>query len=328
MQVLARLMPKRHDGLEVTVVATGKALADLDLGALQAFYQVARLGSFSRAAEVLHRSQPAVSRQVQGLEAALGFPLLAERRPRVTLNDAGRALYAYAERILHLCGEAMQSMDELRNLDHGQVRLAASTTPGGYILPAILARFCRRYPGIDVHLAVVRSAEVARMVSRGEADIGVLSEGMTGPDFFVQPFVRDDLMLVAPAGHPLADGETDPGRLASETLLSREEGSGSRSAVEAYMETTGLRFGRCLTLGCSEGIKRAAAAGMGIGFLSRSVVDGELSSGQLSVVQGHSVPRLLYLAVPRQARISPAATALRAFLQQWAAAAPDHATSV
>lgn len=328
MQVLSRLMLKRYDGFEVRVVAPGKALADLDLGALQAFYQVARLGNFSRAAEVLHRSQPAVSRQVQGLEAALGFPLLAERRPRVTLNDAGRALYAYAERILHLCGEAMQSMNELRNLDYGQVRLAASTTPGGYILPAVLARFCRRYPGIDVHLAVVRSAQVARMVSLGEADIGVLSEGMTGPEFFVQPFVRDELVLVARAGHPLAGTEADPGRLVSETLLLREEGSGSRSAVEAYMERTGVRFGRCLTLGCSEGIKRGVTAGMGLGFVSRSAVDGELSSGQLLVVRGHAVPRLLFLAVPRQARISPAATALRAFLQQCAASAPDHATSV
>ena len=300
-------------------MSLNEALAELDLSALQAFYQVARLGSFSRAAEALHRSQPAVSRQIQGLEATLGFPLLAERRPRVTLNDAGRALYAYAERILRLCGEAIQSMDELRSLDHGQVRLAASTTPGGYILPGVLARFARRHPGIEVHLAVVRSSEVARFVAVGEADIGVLSEGMAGPEFFVQPFVEDDLVLVAPFGHPLTSAEASRGQLASETLLLREEGSGSRSAVEAYLERTGLRFGRRLTVGCSEGIKRAAAAGMGLGFLSRSVVAGELSGGQLATVPGHSVQRLLYLAVPRQARISPAAAALRAFLQQAAA---------
>lgn len=301
-------------------------IPELDLSALQAFYQVARLGSFSRAAELLHRSQPAISRQVQGLEAALGFPLLAERRPHVTLNEAGRALCAYAERILRLCGEAVQTMDELRSLDRGRVRLAASTTPGGYILPALLARFAHRHPGIEVHLAVAHSAEVARRVAGGEADIGVLSEGMAGPEFFVQPFVPDELLLVAAPGHPLAGQEVGADRLATETLLLREEGSGSRSAVAAHLERVGLRFARKRTLGCSEGIKRAVAAGMGLGFLSRFVVGGELSRGALVAVAITPVPRLFHLAVPRESRMSPAATAVHAFLQQAAVSATDHAS--
>lgn len=303
-------------------------LPELDLGALQAFYQVARLGSFSRAADVLHRSQPAVSRQVQGLEAALGFPLLAGRRPRVVLNDAGRALYAYAERILRLCGEAVQTMDELRSLDRGRVRLAASTTPGGYILPALLAGFSARHPGIEVHLAVARSAEVARRVAAGEADIGLLSEGMAGPEFFVQPFVADELLLVAAPGHRLAGREATADRLVAETLLLREEGSGSRSAVEAHLERERLRFARLLTLGCSEGIKRAVAAGMGLGFLSRFVVAGDLARGALAVVSAAAVTRVFHLAVPREARTSPAAAALGAFLQQAAASAAVYAEFV
>ena len=293
-----------------------EAVQEMDLGALRAFYQVARLGSFSRAAGALHRSQPAISRQIQGLEAALGFPLFAERRPRVALNETGRALYAYAERILHLCGEAVQTMDELRSLDRGRVRLAAGTTPGGYILPAILARFTRRHPGIEVHLAVSRSAEVARQVGGGLADIGVLSEDMVGRDFFVQPFVRDEMWLVSPPDHPLAHREASAEELSSETLLLREEGSGSRRAVEAYLQRSGLRPARSLTLGCSEGIKRGVAAGMGLAYLSRFVVADEVSRGALGVVSGHSIARLLHLAVPREARMSPAVTALRAFLQQ------------
>ncbi len=293
-----------------------EAVGAMDLGALRAFYQVARLGSFSRAAGVLHRSQPAISRQIQGLEAALGFPLLAERRPRVTLNEAGRALYAYSERILDLCGEAVQTMDELRSLDRGRVRLAAGTTPGGYILPAILARFTHRHPGIEVHLTVSRSAEVARQVSGGEADIGVLSEDMAGQDFFVQPFVKDEIWLLAPPDHRLAHQAAHALDFASETLLLREEGSGSRRAVAAYLQRSGLRPARSLTLGCSEGIKRGVAAGMGLGFLSRSVVADEVSRGALAVVPGHSIVRLLHLAVAREARMSPAAAALRAFLQQ------------
>ena len=307
---------------------TEEPLPELDLGALQAFYQVARLGSFSRAADVLHRSQPAVSRQVQALEVALGFPVFAERRPRVLLGDAGRALYAYAERILRHCDEAVQTMDELRSLDRGRVRLAASTTPGGYILPALLARFSARHPGIDIHLAVARSSEVARRVAAGEADIGVLSEGMAGAEFFVQPFVADELLLVAAPGHRLAGRKASADELAAETLLLREEGSGSRLAVEAHLEREPWRFARVLSLGCSEAIKRAAAAGMGLAFLSRFVVAGELASGTLAHVSAKALPRVFHLAVPREARMAPAAAALHAFLQQTAASAEAHAQTV
>ena len=308
---------------------TEEPLPELDLGALQAFYQVARLGSFSCAADVLHRSQPAVSRQVQALEVALGFPVFAERRPRVLLGDAGRALYAYAERILRHCDEAVQTMDELRSLDRGRVRLAASTTPGGYILPALLARFSARHPGIDIHLAVARSSEVARRVAAGEADIGVLSEGMAGAEFFVQPFVADELLLVAAPGHRLAGRKASADELAAETLLLREEGSGSRLAVEAHLEREPWRFARVLSLGCSEAIKRAAAAGMGLAFLSRFVVAGELASGTLALVSAKALPRVFHLAVPREeARMSPAAAALHAFLQQTAASAEAHAQTV
>ena len=304
------------NGTGAAGVIREEAVQGMDLGALQAFYQVARTGSFSRAAGVLHRSQPAVSRQVQGLEAALGFPLFAERRARVALNEAGRALYAYAERILHLCGEAVQTMDEIRSLDRGRVRLAAGTTPGGYILPAILAGFTRRHPGIDVHLAVSRSAEVARQVGVGDADIGVLSEDMADRDFFVQPFVKDEMWLVAPPGHHLAQRGASAEELAQETFLLRENGSGRRRAVEAYLLRSGLRPARNLTLGCSEGIKRGVAAGMGIAFLSRFVVADEVARGALAVVPGHAIARLLHLAVPRETRMSPAVAALRAFLQQ------------
>lgn len=304
---------------------TEPSLPELDLAALQAFFQVARLGSFSRAAEVLHRSQPAVSRQVQALEAALGFPLFAERRPRVLLGDGGRALYAYAERILRLCGEASQTMEELRSLDRGRVRLAASTTPGGYILPALLARFSSRHPGIDIDLAVAPSVEVARRVAAGDADLGVLSGGMAGAEFFVQPLVADELILVAAPGHRLAGREASADGLAAETLLLREEGSGSRRAIEAHLAREQWRFARVLTLGCSEGIKRAAAAGLGLGFLSRFVVVGELERGTLAPIAAPAVTRVFHLAVPREVRMSPAAAALHAFLQQSAAGAEAHA---
>lgn len=310
------------------MTVSADTVPELDLGALQAFYQVARLGSFSRAADALHRSQPAVSRQVQALEASLGFPLFAERRPRVVLNDAGRALATYAERILRLCGEAVQTMDELRSLDRGRVRLAASTTPGGYVLPAVLARFNARHPRVEIHLAVGRSAEVAQRVAAGDADIGVLSEGMAGPEFFVQPFVADELLLVAAPGHRLAGREPTADQLAGEALLLREEGSGSRRAVELHLERAGLRFARSFTLGCSEGIMRAVAAGMGLAFLSRFVVEGELTRGTLAQVPAAAVPRVFHLAVPREARMSPAAAALRAFLQQAAPWAEAHARSV
>jgi len=258
----------------------------LDLSALRTFYEVAHRGGFSRAAEALHLSQPAVSRQVQALEAALGFPLFAERRRRLRLSEPGRALFAYAERILRLCAEAEEAMREMGTLSRGRVALAASTTPGGYVLPPLLARFARRYPGIEISLSVASSAEVARRVAAGEADVGVLTGTAAGPDCFLQPLTADELVLVAGPDHPLAGKAATADALERETLLMREHGSGTAAAVEACVARAQLPLARRLILGCSEAIKRAAAAGMGIAFLSRWVVAGELGRGELAQIHG------------------------------------------
>ena len=312
----------RAAGRRAAPLAGDPGAGDLSLAQLRAFYHVARQLSFSRAAESLHLSQPAISRQVQALEQTLGLRLFSERGRRVELSEAGRALYDYAERILRLCGEAVQTLEELRNLDHGRVALAASTTPGGYLLPALLARFRRRHPGIDVELSVTHSAEALRRVADGEAHLGLVGAAEPAAGLFLYPYAADELVLVCPPDHPLAGSDADGSALSGETLLLREDGSGTRAAVEAHLRATGLRFSATLTLGCSEAIRGAAAAGLGVAFLSRLVVADELARGRLGRISGGqlTIARTFYLAAPKESHLSPASLALRAFLQKQAAA--------
>ena len=287
----------------------------INLAQLRAFYQVARLGGFSRAADVLHLTQPAVSRQVQALERSLGVRLLAERGRPVELSDAGRVLYQYAEDILSLCGEATRTIEELRTLERGRVRLAASTTPAGYLLSPVLAQFGRRHPGIDVEVAVACSAEVARLVSAGEVDLAVLADAPAGRRFFLQPLTEDEVVLTCPVGHRLAGRTASPADLVQETLLLREPGSGTRAAVETFLAAAAVSPTRIITLGSTEAIKQAVAAGMGVAFLSRLTVAAELAAGSL-VAAGLSVRRTFYLAARKDQHLSPASLALRAFLQK------------
>ena len=145
----------------------------MDLQQLRTFRTVARRRSFTRAAQELHLSQPAVSRQVEALEASLGASLFSRQGRRVALTEAGRRLLDYAERILELVARAERALAELHQLEAGRLTVAASTTPGGYLRPPVLAAFQERHPGLEARLTVHPSAEVEQLVLSGQADLGV-----------------------------------------------------------------------------------------------------------------------------------------------------------
>lgn len=298
---------------------TPRALAspDLNLANLRTFYYVARYQSFSQAADELSLSQPAVSRQVQSLEGSLGLRLFTSRGRPVVLNEAGRMLFDYAERILRLCDQAQRAMGELSDLRRGHVRLVASTTPGNYLLPAILADFSRRHPGIDVDLVITSSQDALACVADGRADVGVV--GMASGQvagLALEPYAEDEMVLVVDTGHRLAGRKAGPSDLVHETLLMREPGSGTRSAVEAFLERGGWRFKRTVMVGSTEAIKRAVSAGAGLAFLSWFAVREAVSCGTLAVVGGPLIRRTFHIAVPKDERLLPASLALRAFLQK------------
>lgn len=256
----------------------------MNLYRLRIFLAVARRLSYSRAAEDLFVSQPAVSRHVASLEKELGVQLLGQSGNRVFLTETGRVVYGYAQRLFDVEGELSSALAEMANLGMGRLRLGASSTPGVYLLPPAVAAFQARYPGVDVSLQVANSQEVGGRVLSGELDLGFVGASFqTGMQTL--PYARDRLVIVAPPSHPLTSEGTVPlGRLRSERFLWREAGSGTRAILEEELGRRGFKFERAMELAGCEAVKRGVMAGMGIAAVSRFSAEMETRLGLLKVI--------------------------------------------
>jgi len=289
----------------------------MDFIRLTVFQAAARRLSFSQAADDLHLSQPAVSKHIGQLEAELGVKLFQRAGNRVELTDAGRILNDYAERVATLSEEVRRVLGELAGLKRGYLRLAASSTPGFYLLPEALARFSRRYPGIEVSLWLGNSSAVAQQVLQGAVDLGFVGIRPELPGLQVRPFAEDQIVLATPSDHRLARVAAFSRELLDgETLILREAGSGTRQAVEARLAQLQVRPGRVLEMAGCEGVKRGVAAGLGVGFVSRRALALELTQGLLcaSPIAELTFRRSLYVLTRKDRRHTPAALAFVAAL--------------
>ena len=253
---------------------------------LHVFHAVATAGSFSRAArEMLHISQPAVSKHVQALEEELGVPLLQRVGKRVILTEAGRIVQHYAEQVLALAADTQQALRELHGLQRGTLRLGASSTPGIYLLPPVLATFVKRYPGITLELEIANSQRVVDGVLARQWDLGMIGIPLAHPHLHVQPYWQDTLVLIVPPQHRLA---TRPAvtlaDLVGETWISREAGSASGQVVKDVLNGAHLVQDHTLVLQGSEGVKQAVMAGLGIAMVSRFAITLEVQQGVLRVL--------------------------------------------
>lgn len=286
---------------------------------LEVFYAVARLGSFSRAAEELYTSQPNVSKHVRQLEAELGTALFHRLGGGIELTDAGRAVYHYAQQVLDLTAEMQRTLAELEGLERGYLRLGASSTPGLYLLPEMMAAFGRRYSGLEVSLSIGNSAAVVEGVLAGKTDLGFMGGFVETAGLQVQPFVADEVVLIAPPEHWLS-GRTEVAArdLAGETFIVREAGSGTCQVMEGALERLGIHPRRRLELHGCEAVKRAVAAGLGLSFISRYAIGLELEQGVLTVLPGPglTLPRQLYVISRKDARLSSAALAFLALARK------------
>lgn len=291
----------------------------MDFPRLEVFRAVARRLSFSRAAEDLHLSQPAVSKHIRQLEAEWGVPLFQRLGNRVELTEAGRLLADYAARVAVLTEEVRQVIGELDGLQRGALRLGASSTPGLYLLPDALARFRAQYPRVEASLAITNSADVDRRVLAGEFDLGFVGGPADAPGLQSRPFADDEIVLVAPPKHALLGQRTFAREmLAGETLIVREAGSGTRQAVETHLMRLGMAPGRVMEMAGVEATKRAVTAGLGVAFISRRAIVLEVAHGLLSVL---GVPELrltrpLTLVTRKDARPSAASLAFLALMRK------------
>ncbi|MBZ4022678.1 LysR family transcriptional regulator [Rhodobacter sp. TJ_12] len=284
---------------------------------LQIFAAVARELSYTRAAEALNLTQPAVFTQVRSLEEQIGAALIERIGKQLYLTQAGEVVLASAREILGEMERMAARLAEVQGLSAGQLRLAAVST-AQYDAPALLGEFCRNHPGIEVALKVGNRGELLARFMANEDDLYILG---TPPDEVEAEhfaFAKNPLVLVAPPDHPLANQRgIAPGRLVAEPFVMRETGSGTRIAAERFFAAQGWAPKVRLELGANAAIRQAVRAGLGIAVLSRSTVELELELGRLVAldVQGFPLDRAWHVAWPRGKRLSPAAAAFLAQLR-------------
>ncbi len=295
---------------------------DLDravtLRQLRTFKTVADLSSFSAAATRLRLSQPSVSYQVKELEETLGLPLLDRLGKRVQLTEAGTVLYGYARRMLDVLDEATVAIEELRGIKRGTLRVGASTTVGIYLLPAALGAFKKLHPGLVISLEIGARARVQEQVLRNELDLAVVGPALKDPDLAIVPFLTDELVVVAPAGHPFAGrhGLTLKD-LSDQPFVMREAASGSRWSLEKAARRAGVKLMVAMELGSNGAIKHAVESGLGLAVLSRYACALELSSGRLVEldVRGFPIRRDWHIVHLRRRKLPASVLAFIGFLK-------------
>lgn len=256
----------------------------MNLNQLRVFEAVARTGSFSRAAELLSVTQPAVTLQIRHLERDCGVQLFERirRRPRVT--DAGRVLQDYARRIFALVEEASRHLEGARGLTSGRLRVVTGPTGATYATRLITA-FHRRYPGLHVALAVDISERIVQRVVTLTDDIGLVGAEQRHPALARTPFCGDPLVVIVAPGHPWSRRRTVSVReLADVPLITREAVSTTRTFIEARLGAAARRLRVQMELGSNEAIKRVVEQGAGVGIVSREVVRTELEAGTLKAL--------------------------------------------
>lgn len=250
----------------------------LNLRQLEVFVATAREGSTRAAAGRIARSQSAASTALADLEAALGAQLFDRLGRRLVLNENGRALLPQATRLL----EQATEVQALFTGEHAApLHVAASFTIGEYLLPGLVAQWTQAHPQSRVRLTIANTSEVIEAVVGFEVDVGFIEGPQTHPDLVLQPWLRDELVIVAAPGHALAGRLASTRQLSAEPWILREHGSGTRQATDAWLLTHLERLHVSFELGSTEAIKRLVAAGAGLGCLSRHAVAQALESGWL-----------------------------------------------
>jgi LysR family transcriptional regulator, low CO2-responsive transcriptional regulator len=275
----------------------------ITLRQLQVFEAAARLGGYTRAAETLHLSQPAVSMQIRQLEEQAGMPLFDQIGKKVHLTDAGRTLYKHAQSILAQVHEAQLEFEEMRGVRRGQLNITIAST-ANYFAPRLLAAFCQRHPEVKVSLDVSNREHILELLNETDKDLAIMGRPPEASDLVAHPFMENPLVVIAAPDHPLAQARNIPlARLNEETFISREIGSGTRMAAERFFDEAGTRLTTAMEMSSNEAIKQAVQAGLGLGVVSVHTLEMELALGRLVIldVQGFPILRHWY-AVHRQGK--------------------------
>lgn len=290
----------------------------LTLQQLQVFCVVAQHLNFTRAAEVLSLTQPAVTFHIRSLERQLHLRLFEVRGHKVYLTAAGELLLGQATGVLNAVSAIERSMREFAELQQGWLNLGTTNTIGNYVLPPILTRFHSSYPRIKLSLEIANTtARMERALLARELDLALVEGRIKSPEIEVIPFQRDELLVAAPVGHSFgARQEVEAERLVEEPFILREPDSGTRALTLETLGPLAERIKVVLEMDSAEAIKRAVQAGMGITIISRAIIQAEVERGEIVALRlaGRRMERDFSLAYLRERVQSPAARAFLAFV--------------
>ena len=288
----------------------------MDLSQLHVFLTVAKEQSFSRAAEKLYRTQPAVSIVIRKLEESVGQPLLVRGARQVKLTDAGELLRDYAERLLNLRDEIQKGMEDLKSLGRGELTLGVNESSIHALLPA-LARYRKLYPGVKLIMHRTLSRDIPQEVLNYRLDLGTVSYVPQDPKLAAVEILRDELTFVVPPKHPLARRRSvNIKELGEETFIAHNVESPYRSRVIQLFEKHRTTLRRDIEMPTIESIKRFVQMGMGVAIVPRMCVQWEVERKLLAEVRIRQLkmPRSLYVVSRRGARLSHAAAGLMRLL--------------
>ena len=242
--------------------------------------------SFTRAAEILNMTQPAVTHQIRQLEEELNTRLFDRANNRISLTAAGEAVLTYASRIIALYGELNESVKSLTGDRSGLVTLGASTTIAEYMLPGMLGDFQLEFPDVQIRLRVANTDAVVSMVADNTIDLGVVEGQVDSQLLRIEECQQDELQVLMPSNHPLTkETSITPSQLVDHPFINREDGSGTRGVIERYFanhDTDVGQLNRLFELGSTEAIKGLVQAGMGVSIVSKATVAKELALGLLA----------------------------------------------
>jgi DNA-binding transcriptional LysR family regulator len=280
----------------------------VNLDRLRTFRVLSETLHFRRAAAILRLSQSAVSQQIGALEQELGVELFERIGRRVFLTPAGRLLADEAVKVLAALDRAREAVAALAAGDSGRLRVGASTTPGIYLLPQVLGAFRAALPNVELEFRIDNSAAVEAALVANQLDLGVIGEEIAQPELFQVRLGDDRIVAVAAPGLVGRARKVAPGDLARFPELAREAGSATRRVVDAALAAARVRLRPAFELPSPEAQLRAAAAGLGVAFVSRHAAERELEAGRLVElrVAGLSLVRPISAAYHRDKRVTPA----------------------
>jgi DNA-binding transcriptional LysR family regulator len=255
---------------------------------LKVFCTVAEVRSFSKASEIIHLTQPAVSSQIKVLEEFYGTKLFERTTNNISLTPGGEILYKYAKDILTLYADAEKNIGRLTGLVKGGIRLGACSTIGSYLLPRLMSQFHKKNPLMKFTLYVGNTRKVVDLLTSSGIDIGFVEGEVRSHKINSEKVLDDELHLVVSASHRWASQPGVPvSELESEPMVLREEGSGTRQSVERFLTKNGLNLGNinpAMVLESIEAIKEAVETGVGVSFLSMLAVGNEVRDGRIKIV--------------------------------------------